>query len=288
MSYKKTKTNSTVSTIKSLPENNSPQKVGSKNNFGNQPESFTKLKWPSFKKEEKHSKNNKGSSVKKEIKKNHSRNTEAIQPTVNKFVADNKNSHLQGIKEKLAKRPKVKNVADSEFILIHRNLLPKKFLNIMKVKEAIKRGDAITVKDALEEFDVSSGTYQNYRNSIIPFYEATKEKIFTLIFEVEQEENALTKIVTMISKHSGEILTLNKGFPINRMSSISISLDTSNLDIDFDVLLSKLEAMNGVRSMQIMGRINSTVMRNPKIFNKNHSNDKRSNSNGNNHFNKIN
>lgn len=263
MSHKNKGTDFTAPTKKFSSETKSPQKTSSKNNFGNQPESFTKLKWPSFKK------NDKNTQIKKETKKNYSRSIGTSQKTVDKFVTDNKDNHLQNIKEKLAKRPKVKNVTDSELILIHRELLPKRFLSIMKVKEALKRGDALTVKDALEEYDVSSGTYQRYRYSIVPFYEATKEKIFTLVFEVEQGENALTKIVTMISKHFGEILTLNKGFPVNRMSSISLSVDTSNLDVDFDVLLTKLEALNGVRNMQIMGRINNTFMRRPDKTNKN-------------------
>ena len=248
------------------------QKAISKNNFADQPESFTKLKWPSLKKKDKDNKFNKNSKnipIKKRIKNNSYPQIGAIQPAITKSVTNNEENTLQNIKEKLAKRPKVKNITESELILIHRDLLPKKFLNLMKVKEALKRGDALTITDALEEYDVSSGTYSKYRYSIIPFYEATKEKIFTLIFEVEQEENVLTKIVTMISKHFGEILTLNKGFPVNRISSISISFDTNNLDIDFDVLLSKLEALNGVRSMQIMGRINNTVMRKTNKLNKN-------------------
>ena len=256
--------------------NQNTQKVNLKNNFGNQPESFTKLKWPSLKKKDNNSKN---TSINKEAKKNHSRKIGNIQPTITKFVTDNEKNTLQNIKEKLSKRPKVKNVAGSELILIHRDLLPKKFINLMKAKEALKRGDAITIKDALEEFDITSAFYYKHNQSVIPFYEATKEKIFTLIFEVEQEENALTKIVTMISRHFGEILTLNKGFPVNRMSSIFVSFDTSNLDVAFDVLLSKLESLNGVRSMKILGRINSTVLKRPNKFNKNKNTNFSENSN---------
>ena len=52
------------------------------------------------------------------------------------------------------------------------------------MKEALYRGEALTVKDALEEFDVTNNYYQKYKNSIIPFYEATNGKIFTLLFVV--------------------------------------------------------------------------------------------------------
>lgn len=233
-------------------------------------EAFNKSRWPSLKKNTK-SKNNKKNELPKKNHNKNKTNSPRLQLDIpNKFTSNKSenNTTVQGIKSKLDKRPKEKKITDSDMFLISRDVIPPKLLKIVKVKEALKRGDALTVADALEEFDVDNKVYYKYRPLILPFYEATTEKIFTLVFSVEQEGNILTKIVTMISKHFGEIITLNKGFPVDRISTISVSFDTTNLDIDFDLLLSKLEQMNGVRSMEIMGRIHNTRLSKPGKINK--------------------
>ena len=248
-------------------------------------EALNKNRWPSLKKND--SNKNKNHNHKRH-KKNRSNQNKlkssqppSPKPTVNKDLPS-----VQDIKEKLDKRPKIEPIMNSDLFLINREIIPKSLLRIIKIKEAIKRGDAITLKDALEEFDVSGPTYYKYKSLIMPFFEATSEKIFTLLFTVEQEGNVLTKIVTIISKHLCEILVVNKSFPVNRISTISISFETTNLDIDLNILLAKLEQLNGVRTMEVMGRINSTAIRKTNELNKNQFN-KNNKSNGNKNFNRA-
>ena len=156
--------------------------------------------------------------------------------------------------------PRKLKTSENDFFLIRRDIVPQKLLQILKVKEALYRGDAVTIKDALEEFDVTASYYQKYKNAIVPFYEATNGKIFTLLFETEYQGNALSDITALISKHLGNILTVNQGFPINNTQSINLSFDTTLLNINPYELFSKLEKIKGVRSMEIMGRVNNTLI----------------------------
>ena len=165
----------------------------------------------------------------------------------------------EGYRSRVMPSRKLK-ITESDLFLIRRDAVPQKLLQVLKVKEAVYRGDVITIKDALEEFDLKSSYYQKYKNSIIPFYEATDGKIFTLLFETEYQEKALADIISLISKHLGSILTVNQGFPINDTQSINISFDTTLLNINPYDLFSKLEKIKGVRSMEIMGRINNTFI----------------------------
>ncbi|MBR2180188.1 MAG: hypothetical protein IJ862_07345 [Selenomonadaceae bacterium] len=160
--------------------------------------------------------------------------------------------------------PRRLKITESDMYLVRRDAIPKKLLQVLKAKEAIYRGEAITIKDALEEFDVNFSYYQRYKNAIIPFYEATNEKIFTLVFETEGQENTISDIVALISKHLGKILTVNQGFPINDIMSINISFDTTPMKINPYDLFSKLRNIKGVRYMEIMGRINNTSINKSK------------------------
>ena len=160
--------------------------------------------------------------------------------------------------------PKRTKTFESDMVLVKRGLLPKKFLKILKVKDAMYRGDAVTLKDALEEFDVTASTYQKYKNSILPFYEATNGKIFTLIFEIEHQDNALSDIISLISKHGGDILTIHQGFPCSGILSLNLTLDTTFLDINFNFLLDKLRNSSSVRYMEVIGRVNNTHLNRSK------------------------
>ncbi len=155
--------------------------------------------------------------------------------------------------------PKKFKISEDDYLLIRKDAVPKKLIDILKVKEALYRGEAISMRDALEEYEVTFRYYQKYKNAIIPFYEATNGKIFTLLFEAEYQEKVLSDIVSTISKYSGSIITVNQGFPLNGIISINISFDTTSLEINLYELLSKLKYIAGVRNMEIIGRTNNNI-----------------------------
>lgn len=155
--------------------------------------------------------------------------------------------------------PKKLKISEDDYFLIRRDAIPEKLINVLKVKEALYRGEAVSMKDALEEYEVTFRYYRKYKDAIIPFYEATNGKIFTLLFEAEFQEKVLSDIVSTISKHSGSIITVNQGFPLNGIISINISFEITSLNITLYDLLSKLKSIVGVRNMEIIGRTNNNT-----------------------------
>ncbi len=174
----------------------------------------------------------------------------------------NINSSVSIKKESYSDRiipPKKFKISEDDYLLIRRDVIPKNLISVLKVKEALYRGEAINMEEACEEYEISSKYYRKYKNAIIPFYEATNGKIFTLLFEAEYQEKVLSDIVSTISKHSGSIITVNQGFPFNGIININISFDTTSLKINLYELLSKLKSIVGVRNMEIIGRTNNNI-----------------------------
>ncbi len=160
-------------------------------------------------------------------------------------------------KIKVGELPTSLKRVESNLFLIKKDILSPTFLKVIKVNEALKRGDALTIKDALEEFDLDRSLYYKYRNSIFPFYEATKEEIVTFLFSVEHKEGVLASIINLISDHLGNILTINQGFPTNGIATINISVDLTLLNINAENLINRLKNLKDVREMEILGRVKS-------------------------------
>ena len=149
---------------------------------------------------------------------------------------------------------KMLNREESNMFLVKKEVLPKMLLQTAKVKEALIRGEALTIQDALEEYEISYSTYYKYKDSIFPFYEANVKKTYSLLIEVEHNETVLSKIITFITKHHGNIIQINQGFPLNGIAKINLSVETNLLDMNLEILILRLRDIEGVREIEIMGR----------------------------------
>ena len=182
-----------------------------------------------------------------------------------KKTASKRAAYLESLKKpeplkklKSQEVPRSFKESESEFFLVKLEVLSDVIKKTIKVKDALKRGEALTVQDAIEEYEITRDAYYKYRDSVLPFYEATDNKILNLAFSIEHQEGVLANIVTTISKNMGDIITINQGFPINGIASLNVSVDTSVMNIDATILIAKLKHIKGVRSMEILGRINGS------------------------------
>ncbi|MBR1858630.1 MAG: hypothetical protein IJ797_03960, partial [Selenomonadaceae bacterium] len=68
-------------------------------------------------------------------------------------------------------------------------------------------------------------------------------------------QGILAKILSIISRHLCDIITINQSFPINGMASINISIDIRLLNMDIEKFIDKLKAVNGIRQIELLGSI---------------------------------
>ncbi|MBR1858400.1 MAG: ACT domain-containing protein [Selenomonadaceae bacterium] len=144
---------------------------------------------------------------------------------------------------------------ENDLYLVRRDILPKEILKTAKVNEMIKRGETLTIKDALFEFDLSPSTYRRCRDMVTPFYDGVSDNIITLLIVVENYQGILAKILSIISRHLCDIITINQSFPINGMASINISIDIRLLNMDIEKFIDKIRAVNGIRQIELLGSI---------------------------------
>ena len=142
----------------------------------------------------------------------------------------------------------------SDFFVVREEILPEAIKKTIRVKEILKRGDVRTINEAVAKMNLSRSAYYKYKDYVFPFYEASRNKIITLTFLLENKKGVLSSVLNTISRDSGNVMTINQGIPLQGVANATISIETANLSIDLEALLDKLRMVDGVKRLEVLGQ----------------------------------
>lgn len=142
----------------------------------------------------------------------------------------------------------------SSFYLVCEDILPEAIKKTIRAKALLKRGDARTINEAVEKTDLSRSAYYKYKDYVFPFYEASKNKVITLTFLLDDEKGVLSGVLNTVSKYSANVLTINQGIPLQGVANTTMSIETDKLTVELETLLKKLRSLEGVRRLDILGQ----------------------------------
>lgn len=146
------------------------------------------------------------------------------------------------------------NQEPTEYYLVDKKVLPEVFIKVMEVKQRLNVGEASSVNDAVKKTGLSRSAYYKYKDSVLPFYEATNGKKVTLLITVENFQGILSSILQVIAASRSNILTINQNIPINGLADISISLETVSMFGSVEDVMSDIKRIAGVRACRILSR----------------------------------
>ena len=124
----------------------------------------------------------------------------------------------------------------------------------MEVKQRLNTGDSVSVNEAVRKTGLSRSAYYKYKDSVLPFFEATNGKKVTLLITVENFQGILSSILNVIAESRSSILTINQNIPINGLADVSISIETASMFGSMDDVMNDISKIAGVRSCKILSR----------------------------------
>ena len=86
------------------------------------------------------------------------------------------------------------------------------------------------------------------------FFEATRDKIVTLALLISHRPGTLQDVLRVIAEEGGNVLTINQGLPARGAATVHISLETAKLRSDFQTLLEKVDVVDGVQRLEVIGQ----------------------------------
>lgn len=138
--------------------------------------------------------------------------------------------------------------------LVREEILPKSIRKAILAKELIHRGEVLTVNEAVAKANISRSAYYKYKDYVYPFFEAARDKIITLAVLLQHRRGTLQEVLQVIAEEGGNILTINQSLPSQGAASAHITLETLNLEGDLEELLKKIEAVQGVKRLEVVAQ----------------------------------
>lgn len=141
-----------------------------------------------------------------------------------------------------------------KYYMVDKNILPEAILKTVMVKELLAKGEVFTVNEAVKKVGISRSAFYKYRYGIFPFHEASKEKIITVSLILEHKAGVLSEVLNTVAQMKGNILTINQGIPLQNIANATLSIETRDMKDDFEILVTKLHDLQGVKKVEIVGQ----------------------------------
>ena len=122
---------------------------------------------------------------------------------------------------------------DKNFFIVDKSVLPEIFLKVMEVKNLLESHKEKTVQDAVNRVGISRSAFYKYRDAVHPL---------------------LSSVLNNIATEGANILTINQTIPINGIANVTITIETNEMHGEFGRLMSVLQQLDGVQSINIIAR----------------------------------
>ena len=139
-----------------------------------------------------------------------------------------------------------------QFYIVEASALPEVFLKVAEAKRLLSTGEASTVNEATQMTNISRSAFYKYRDAILPFQSLSTGRIVTFQLMIHDEPGILSGILITLANHETNIQTINSIVPTNGCAVVTISAETSGMDVTLEELLDLLRGDSGVIKAEVL------------------------------------
>jgi chorismate mutase len=139
-----------------------------------------------------------------------------------------------------------------EYFIVEADKLPEVFLKVAQAKRMLELREVVTINDAVQQVGISRSAFYKYKDAVMPFNDMTRGHIVTFQLVLRDEPGVLSDILRIFAISGGNILTINQSIPVNGCAAVTVSAETSGLEIPLDELMQRIQATRGVVQVQIL------------------------------------
>ena len=139
-----------------------------------------------------------------------------------------------------------------QFYIVEASALPEVFLKVAEAKRLLSTGEASTVNEATQMTNISRSAFYKYRDAILPFQSLSTGRIVTFQLMIHDEPGILSGILITLANHETNIQTINSIVPTNGCALVTITAETSGMDVTLEELLDLLRGDSGVIKAEVL------------------------------------
>ena len=139
-----------------------------------------------------------------------------------------------------------------KYFIVEASALPEVFLKVAEAKRLIATGQASTVNEATKMTGISRSAFYKYRDSVQPIQKMNVSRVITFQFVLQDAPGVLSAILATYAQQGANILTINSITPSNGCALVTISAETTEMNVSLDELLRMLTATTGVIKAEVL------------------------------------
>lgn len=138
-----------------------------------------------------------------------------------------------------------------KYYLVEAKMLPEIFIKVVRAKELLQTGEAMTIGEATTALGISRSAFYKYKDAVTPFKDMKGGRIITFNITLLDRKGVLSSILSIFADTGTNILTINQSIPINGTALVTISSETTEMLITVEELLSTLQYASGVKKVDV-------------------------------------
>ena len=142
--------------------------------------------------------------------------------------------------------------APTKFYIVSAEALPEIFIKVAEAKRMMQSGEVKTVGEATQIVGISRSAFYKYKDAVQPFNDMKTGRIITFYAMLKDNPGVLSHILSIFAASGANILTINQSIPSNGCAAVTISAETSGMEITLDELIATASGAVGVVKFEIL------------------------------------
>ena len=142
--------------------------------------------------------------------------------------------------------------SSAKYYIVASDVLPEVFLKVAEVKQLIATGETDTVGEATKKVGISRSAFYKYKDSIQPLSDMKMGRIITFHTMLKDSPGVLSSVLSIFAGSGANILTINQSVPTNNCAAVTISAETSAMDLTLEELMETVCRVEGVIRFEIL------------------------------------
>jgi len=139
-----------------------------------------------------------------------------------------------------------------KYYIVAADALPEIFVKVAEAKRMMQTGEVSTVGAATKLAGISRSAFYKYKDSVQPFNDIRAEHIITFYGMLKDNPGVLSHVLSVLANSGANILTINQSIPTNGCAAVTVSAETSEMNMTLVALLAQASGVDGVVRFDIM------------------------------------
>lgn len=139
-----------------------------------------------------------------------------------------------------------------KFYIVAADALPEIFVKVAEAKRMMQTGEATTVGAATRMAGISRSAFYKYKDSVQPFNDLKAEHIITFYGMLKDAPGVLSRVLSDFAGAGANILTINQSIPTNGCAAITVSAETSDMELTLEAFLEQVAGVEGVVRFEVL------------------------------------